>query len=401
MSLLEKVQVFDLTRLYPGPLCTGLLSEMGAEVIKIEDPTTGDPIRHFPPFFPSSNNSYIFHCFNRNKKSISLDLKKDIQQLKLLLSQNDGDNFKVLIESFRPGKLEQIFGVKDIKELWNINPYLIIVRISSFGQNIEHLRNVPGHDMNCVGAAGVFHVTNNLDKDTSDNIKPLPIQIADVLTGYSAAFQTTALLYKLLNIKSNSNLTSDERHKEMIKINRIIDISMFDCSIASIQMPLTLNLNGFRKESENGNFLLSGSILGYKIYKTKEGLLSVACLEPHFWKEFILTLQNYNDEDLKKFIQTKYLFSNDETLFNIISKILKLKTADEWEQIFIKKQLPITKIRKLNQVDQTLLQKRNLITKEGIVKLGLDYTSLLNNLNQENDLGPLLGEHTKEYLSKL
>lgn len=147
---LHGIEVIDLSRLYPGPLCSQLLADLGSNVIKVEDEQSGgDPSRFYPPKMKSTDSSFVFHCFNRNKKSITLDLKKmsDVNKLKQLLIGSrirDELRVKVMVESSRPGKLEQLLRVGDVRELWNDNPALIICRVSSFGQSVPNYSDIPG-----------------------------------------------------------------------------------------------------------------------------------------------------------------------------------------------------------------------------------------------------------------
>lgn len=284
--------------------------------------------------------------------------------------------------------------------------------------------------------------------EKNEELKPLPIQLSDVMTGYSAALQVTALIRKLESILQNSNFTHNEKITLLKQVNRQIDVSMFDNAIATIQMPLTLQLNGYEEMASNGKHVLAGSILGYNIYPTKEGLLSVGCLEPHFWKGFLTVLSQYENPTcnhasrhktlseesfnpqkdskksqptstttllppLTKYSSPQYLFSNDATLKTRITKILATKTAFEWEEIFTQcassAKLPITKIRRLNEIDRELLRERNMIAnmdkkKQLIVKNALDYSSLLKTSETNESTsqrGPQLGEHNDLFLSKL
>ena len=125
---LDNIRVIDLTRVLSGPFCTAMLADMGAEVIKIEHPDGGDDARHFGPF--KNNKSLYFALINRNKKSISLDLKQRsaIEKLNELVRCAD-----ILVENFRPGVTQRL-GV-DFETMHEINPRLIYLSISGFGQD--------------------------------------------------------------------------------------------------------------------------------------------------------------------------------------------------------------------------------------------------------------------------
>jgi hypothetical protein len=133
---LEGVRILDFSRLYPGPLASLMLSDMGAEVIKIEDPT-GDGIRHYPPHY-EDGNGIKFHALNRGKKSIVLNLKKDedIQKFLQMLP-----NVHVVIESFRPRVLEKLLKLQNIEELFKYNSHCTnITSISNLNYS-DYLKN--------------------------------------------------------------------------------------------------------------------------------------------------------------------------------------------------------------------------------------------------------------------
>src|SRR5439155_9979819 len=127
LSALEGLQVLDLTRLLPGPFCTMLLGDLGADVIKVEEPNGGDPARHYPPFHGDTGS--LFLLINRNKRSLTLDLKSSEGRDVLLRLVQRSD---ILVESFRPGVMDRL-GL-GYAELSSRNPRLIYATLSGFGQ---------------------------------------------------------------------------------------------------------------------------------------------------------------------------------------------------------------------------------------------------------------------------
>eukprot|EP00736_Rhodelphis_marinus_P011953 Rmarinus@m.16487 len=182
-AALSGVRVVDLSRLLPGPYATQMLADLGAEVIKVEDPEGGELTRYLPPLAPDGT-SLVFHSLNRGKKSVTLDLKNkdDIAQLYQLLETAD-----VLMESFRPGVMERLIG--DVSQLREKFPSLVICRISGFGQTGPD-RLTPGHDVNYCARAGVLSIC-------TPHPAPLPVQAADICGGaYPAVMQVLAALYQ-------------------------------------------------------------------------------------------------------------------------------------------------------------------------------------------------------------
>jgi len=293
---LKGVRVLDLSRLLPGPYATLLLADLGAEVIKVEDPTKGDYGRFMGVAF--DKNTVSFHALNRGKKSVALDLKNEnhLEQFFMLLNTAD-----VLVESFRPGVLEKLLK-KNVEELQRQFPSLIICRISGYGQT-GPLRLRAGHDVNYLSRTGVLGIME----------KPhlLPVQVADVAGGsWPAAFQIVSALYQKQNTGKGC----------------VIDVAMADCAQAMTLMPQsTYALNGV--PYGNGNDILNGLYPCYRIYECKEGTyISCGALEPQFWRRFC---QGLGRKDLIRKQMMKKAIPE-------VAAVLKQKTAKEWMKILDK-----------------------------------------------------------------
>lgn len=150
MLPLQSIRVLDLSRLLPGPFCTMLLADFGAEVIKIEAPDLGDYARQYEPKI--DENSVMFHSLNRNKKSVTLDLKTDEGKDQFFQMVGKAD---VVVESFRPGVMKRL-GL-DFPVLEKINPRLIYCAISGYGQTGPYAE-MPGHDINYISFAGLLEL---------------------------------------------------------------------------------------------------------------------------------------------------------------------------------------------------------------------------------------------------
>ncbi|MCU0327119.1 MAG: CoA transferase, partial [Spirosomaceae bacterium] len=141
----------DLTRLLPGPLGTMLMADMGAEVIKIEDPKQPDYVRMFPPFRNGESLNYL--SFNRSKLSVTIDLNSDEGKAQFFELVKAAD---VVVEQFRPNFLDKIgIGYEAAKD---VNPKIIYVSITGYGQTGPY-KNLAGHDLNYTAVAGVLGVT--------------------------------------------------------------------------------------------------------------------------------------------------------------------------------------------------------------------------------------------------
>ncbi len=260
--MLEGVRVLDLSRLLPGPFCTMLLADLGAEVIKIEDPRGGDYARYYPPMAPDSDHGTFFASINRNKKSVSLNLKDpdDVALLKRLVKTAD-----VLIESFRPDVMRRL-GL-DYETLKAINPKLVFCSLTGYGQTGPR-RTDAGHDLNFVALAGLAELNGR----SCENPVVPPIQVGDFGGALFAAVGIVSGLFKAERTSKGS----------------FIDVSMTE-SAMSLLTPLIAQ-NRYHPV-EKGKTILGGGIPGYDLYETADKrFLAVAPVEEKFWAQFIATV---------------------------------------------------------------------------------------------------------------
>jgi len=181
---LSGIRVLDLSRILAGPYCTMTLGDQGADIIKVERPGAGDDTRTWGPPFIAGESAYYL-CCNRNKRSITVDLKhaRGIGLIKDLARASD-----VLVENFTPG-LMRGFGLH-YEALREINPRLVYCSISAYGQDGPY-RNRPGYDMVLSAVGGLMHITGPEDGDPCK----VGVAITDVLTGVHAAGAITTALF--------------------------------------------------------------------------------------------------------------------------------------------------------------------------------------------------------------
>jgi crotonobetainyl-CoA:carnitine CoA-transferase CaiB-like acyl-CoA transferase len=227
--------IIDATRLVPGGIATRILSDMGYNIIKLEDTGRGD----YMDKISTGANDFL----NRGKKSISIDLKND--QGKAILYKLV-KNASVFMESFRGGVPEKL-GM-DYKSLHNINPDLVYCSIKGYANNPE----IPGHDINFTAFSGIEAV--------------LPVQIADTGTGMYAALE-------ILNHLKNRDYSK-------------ITINMSE-------IPVLFNIYGLFSE----NNVLNGKYPCYRIYNVSNGKIALGCMEQKFWKNFVDALKRPKLED--------------------------------------------------------------------------------------------------------
>jgi alpha-methylacyl-CoA racemase len=259
MAPLEGVRVLDLSRLLPGPMCTWYLRGMGAEVIKIEDPVTGDYLRFAPPHGQDGVGAW-FSALNAGKLSVALDLKCELGQkaMAALLATAD-----VLVESFRPGVMARL-GLDPVM-LRQRHPDLVICSISGYGQT-GPMATWPGHDLGYMGMAGGLALGAR-----EGGVPALPgVQVADVAGGgLTAAMRICAALF------------SRERTGE----GDWLDVSMTE-GVLPFLLPAMAALGASGKAPEPGFDVLTGACPNYRIYRCRDArCLAVAPLEPKFWAQ--------------------------------------------------------------------------------------------------------------------
>lgn len=254
---LRGIRVLDLTRLLPGPAATMHLADMGAEVIKIEDPGTGDYARTMGPV--RKEVSQFFVAVNRGKQSIRLDLKDPSERDRFLGMVETAD---VVIESFRPGVMDKLgIGWEVLRKR---NPALVMCAISGYGQD-GPLSQMAGHDINYVGYAGMLE--QNVGPDGVPALSNL--QVGDLLGGTQAAVQ--GILAALLAVKMGGP-------------GRFVDVSMTDTVFAHNIMPLVA-VNNTDRPAPPGKDLLTGGVPCYNVYRTSDDrFMAVGALELKFWQ---------------------------------------------------------------------------------------------------------------------
>ncbi len=257
---LADIRVLDLTRLLPGPMCSLHLGDLGADVIKIEDPGSGDYARHRQAD-DKAGVARVFDLINRNKRSLKLDLKQPegVQAFLDLAAESH-----VIMEGFRPGVMARL-GV-DFPRVRVRNPAIVFCAISGYGQS-GPLRDVAGHDINYCGYAGVLHQSGAKGGPPS----LMNFQIADLLGGTLSA--AMGILAALVDAQRSGT-------------GRYVDVSMTDCTLAHSVAPFA-RVNAEGEARPRGLDALSGGLPCYGVYETADGgYMALGALEEKFWQAF-------------------------------------------------------------------------------------------------------------------
>ncbi|HVV83628.1 MAG TPA: CaiB/BaiF CoA-transferase family protein, partial [Kofleriaceae bacterium] len=299
---LEGLRVLDLSRLLPGPFLTMVLADLGADVVKVEDPKVGDYLRAFPP--AKGGISGRFLAVNRGKRSIALDLKRPDHHAAFLRLATQAD---VVVESFRPGVLDRLglgWGA-----LSAANPRLVLCSISGYGQTGPYVDRA-GHDLNYVGLAGVLA----MGAEGPGRPPAMPgIQIGDLAGG--ALWSATGILAALVG-------------RERTGHGSHVDVSMTEGALALLAAELG-NLD-CGAHPTRGRELLNGALACYSIYRTADDrYLSVGALEPKFWIAFNTAIGR--KPDVSELVAPP---ARQEELRAELAAILAGKTRAEWLAIF-------------------------------------------------------------------
>ena len=260
---LHGLRVLDLTRLLPGPYATRQLAELGAEVIKVEDPTGGDYARWYPPLMGEPPASGIFRELNRGKKSVALDLKRPEAQQALRILAGTAD---VLVDSFRPGVLARL-GL-DPAALMQAHPRLIYCAITGFGLTGPDAGRV-GHDLTYQARVGALAMGPTAARPGLG-----PLQLADLGGALVAVSGILLALYE----------------RERTGVGKVVDTALSESALAFASVYFGKDLAG--EPPRRGEEMLDGSRPAYTLYETSDGRwLAVAPLEPKFWSAFLAVVE--------------------------------------------------------------------------------------------------------------
>lgn len=371
---LDRIKILDMSRLLPGPYGTMLLADLGADVIKIEDPDAGDYARFQEPMV--EGQGALFTMVNRNKRSVQLDLKKEKGRETFMKLAEDAD---VIFEQFRPGIVEKL-GV-DYESVKESNPEIIYCSLSGYGQEGPYKERV-GHDLNYISLGGLLDMTRS--KGGEPAIPGVPI--SDMVGGLMAAFSiVNALLDRELNDSGGE----------------YIDVSMMEAVMSLTSGPLSWIPLIQNEAPEAGETLLTGKYPCYDCYETEDGkYVTLAALEPKFWKRFCEIIDR---EDL---IEKQYPEGGEEEkVRGILEEKFKSRTREEWEDILGEEEVMFAPVKNLKEAyrDEHVKERDFLGTlkvgEKEIKQLGFPAKSS-KDIDEFRSEPPKKGEQTEEVLKE-
>jgi alpha-methylacyl-CoA racemase len=364
---LSGIRVLDLTRLLPGAFCTMLLADMGADVIKVEEPGAGDYMRWTPPLV--NGQSALFNALNRNKRSLTLNLKSEAGRDLLLRLVERSD---VLVEGNRPGVMERL-GIG-----WPVvharNPALVMCSITGYGQ-AGPMASRAGHDINYVATAGVL----GLNGAQGGPPVPLAVQVGDI--GGGGLQPAVAILGALVGVQRGDQ-------------GRWLDVSMTDGAVS--WLALVLAQTGAGEEVGRGDHRLTGRYACYRVYACKDGgYYSVGALEPKFWTALC------NAVGVPDLIEIQFATGDEAARAHRAMEAAFLsKTRSEWERELAGLEVCCEPVLDLSEV-----VSHPQIAARGLVVNGPAGVEVRPAVPMRADWrrrdAPALGEHTAEILSEV
>ena len=377
-SALDGITVLDLTRVLSGPYCTMMLADMGARVIKVEQPGKGDDTRGWGPPFQNGESAY-FLSINRNKESVTLNLKhpEGRRVLDALIEKSD-----VLVENFRPGTLDKMgLGYETLSKQ---RPDLVYCSISGFGQTGPRRRE-PGYDAVMQGEGGLMSITGSNDGPSYR----LGVAIADIVSGMFSAYGIAVALLA--------------RHRT--GRGQFVDVGMLDAVTALLTYQAGIYFATETAPPRLGN--RHPTIVPYETLEAADGDLVVAVGNDQLWKTFCGVLELETLANDARFQTNKDRVSAHDELRPLLVERLKTRPAAEWLSKLKEAGVPCGGVRDLDQ----LFSDPQIIERAMVVALEHPAAGLIQQLGVPIKLGdtpgavrtppPLLGEHTEAILKEL
>jgi formyl-CoA transferase len=389
MGALSHIRVLDLTRVLAGPWCTQTLADLGADVIKIERPGSGDDTRQWgPPFVADpqgkeTSEAAYYLAVNRNKRSVTLDIATAEGQalLRQLVLKSD-----VLVENFKVGDMKR-YGL-DYESLQAIHPGLIYCSITGFGQTGPYAPR-PGYDFIVQGMGGFMSVTGERDGQPGAGPQKAGIAIADLFTG---AHATIAILAALT-------------HRERTGEGQHLDICLLDVQVSMMANMASSYLATGKAPARWGN--AHPNIVPYQVFKAADGWVIVACGNDLQFRKLVEAGGRSEWAQDPRFATNPQRVRNRDELIALMEPMMLAKTRDQWIDALESAGVPCGPINDMADVfrdPQVLAREMRLDMPHptaGKVSVPASALKLSKTPVSYRSPPPLLGEHTAEVLREL
>jgi len=373
---LEGVKVLDLSRLAPGPFCTMVLGDLGADVLKVEGPREGK-------LAPTGRNipvdeewEAVHNSLERNKRSIVLNLRSEEARQIFYQLVKSAD---VIVEGFRPGVVKRL--KVDYDTVREMNPRIIYCSVTGYGQDGPY-HNMVGHDINYIsigGALGIIGIPGGA-----------PVIPANLIADFAAG-----------GMNSTIGILAALMARDKTGKGQYVDMALGDGVVSLMAQSLSRYFSS-GTVPERGNDLLTGGVPHYSIYEAKDGkYVSIGCLEPWFYENLCRALGR---ED---FIPHQDAEEKKEEIFSAFKEIFRTKTRDEWFDFLSQWDICVGKIYEPNELssDPQLAHRKMILEldhpKYGKVKQVGISQKLSDTPGSIRSFGPLHGQHTEEVLRDL
>ena len=372
---LAGVKVLDLTRVLAGPYCTMFLGDLGAEVVKIEQPDVGDDTRAWGPPFAGGESAY-FLCINRNKKSVTLDLKSN-QAVGLLRRLAEGAD--VLVENFRPGTMERL-GLGE-RELRAVNPRLIYASLSGFGAD-GPMKDWPGYDLIIQAWGGLMSVTGMPDGEPTK----VGVAIVDIVAGLMLGKAILAALFA----------------RERTGVGQKLETSLLEAEVACLINAGSNYLVGGVVPGRWGN--AHPNIVPYQSFKSRDGYLVIGVASEGIWRRLCQAIGMPGLADDPRFARNPQRVEHRGELIDILTEIFLQRDTAAWVTLLIDAGVPCAPVQ---TIDQVFLAPQ-VIAREMVVQVPHPTAGTIRMAGLPVKFSgtpaairlapPLLGQHTAEVL---
>lgn len=317
---LAGIVVADFTRILAGPLCTMVLADLGAEVIKIERPAGGDDTRTWGPPFVGDDAAY-FLSINRNKKSITLDLSdsEDLKTARQIIERSD-----VLVENFRSGVMAKFgLGYDDLK---HENPDLVYCSMTAFLH--EDQRNQPGYDLLMQASSGFMSITG----EAGGEPMKMGVAILDVVAGLYGAI---AILSAIRDRATGGS-------------GRHVEVGLFEASVASLVNQAANYLAGNEVPVAAGN--AHPNIVPYQAFAAKDGRFVLAAANDKLFRAACRAMECDHLLDDPRFSSNAARVENREQLIAEMDSVFRSRNVSDWVEVFLRAGVPAAPVRRIDQV---------------------------------------------------
>ena len=374
---LTGIRILDLTRVLAGPYATMVLGDLGAEVIKLEQPGSGDESRNFGPF--KNDFSLYFMSVNRGKKSLTLDLKAPRGKEIFLELVNQSD---ILVENFRPGAMKKL-GL-DYETLKQSHPSLIYAACSGFGQTGPYARR-GAYDMIIQGMGGIISITGEPNRP--------PVRVGTSISDITAALFTAI------------GIVSALRHRDRTGEGQLVDVAMLDGMVAVLENAIVRHFATGEIPQPLGS--QHPAITPFEAFESADGYIIIAIGNDSLWAKFCEHAERLDLVNDERFATNASRTANHDQLHPILTEIMRRRTTNQWIEGLDALGVPCGPINTIDKV----VNHPQILAREMIAKVTHDITGsvevpgvpikLSETPGEITGPAPALGEHTAEILTGL